>query len=104
VLQGHDHAYLRTYPLRGGRGVGTTGGGTVYVVSVSGDKYYDQAPRDYTEVGFTHVSTYQTIDLSARDHRLVYRSFDADGRERDAFTIEKPRRDGVALGASRARP
>ena len=27
--------------------------GTIYVVSVSGDKFYDQAPRDYTEVGFT---------------------------------------------------
>jgi hypothetical protein len=90
VLQGHDHAYLRTYPLRAGRRAGSPAEGTVYVVSVSGDKYYDQAPREYTEVGFTRVSTYQTIDLLARQNRLVYRSFDASGRERDGFTIEKP--------------
>jgi acid phosphatase type 7 len=89
VLQGHDHAYLRTYPMRQGRRVGSPAEGTVYVVSVSGDKYYDQDTRDYTEVGFTNVSTYQTIDLKTRENRLVYRSFDVSGRELDGFVIEK---------------
>lgn len=91
VLQGHDHAYLRTYPMRSGRRADSAAGGTVYVVSVSGDKYCDQNPRGVAEVGFTRVSTYQTIDLLAREKRLVYRSFDADGREVDGFTIDKPR-------------
>ena len=36
VLQGHDHAYLRSYPMRAGRRVDATAAGTVYVVSVSG--------------------------------------------------------------------
>ena len=90
VLQGHDHAYLRTYPMHGGRRAASPGEGTVYVVSVSGDKYCDQSPRDYTEVGFTQVSTYQTIDVKTREGRLEYRSIDVDGREHDRFTIEKP--------------
>ena len=86
VLQGHDHAYLRTYPMRDGR---RAAGGTIYVVSVSGDKYVEQSPRDYAEVGFTHVSTYQTIDVRPREGRLIYGAYDASGRERDRFTIEK---------------
>ena len=89
VLQGHDHAYLRTYPMRANRVVESPTEGTVYVVSVSGDKYCDQDPRGYTEVGFTGVSTYQTIDLISNPDRLVYRSFDISGVERDGFTIEK---------------
>jgi 3',5'-cyclic AMP phosphodiesterase CpdA len=89
VIQGHDHAYLRTYPMRGGRRTGSPAEGTVYTVSVSGDKFYDQDPREYTEVGFTHVSTYQTIDIQPCAGRLVYKAFDSDGRERDGFVIEK---------------
>jgi len=92
VLQGHDHAYLRTYPLRDGRRAETPAGGTVYVVAVSGDKFCDQDPRDYTEVGFTRVSTYQTIEVDPASNRLSYRSIDGDGRERDRFTITKPSR------------
>lgn len=90
VLQGHDHAYLRTYPMRGNQRVASAREGTVYIVSVSGDKYYDQNPRDHTEVGFTHVSTYQTIDINAHHNQLLYRSWDESGREVDRFAIEKP--------------
>ena len=35
ALQGHDHAYLRTYPMKDGKRVDTTNEGTVYIVSVS---------------------------------------------------------------------
>jgi 3',5'-cyclic AMP phosphodiesterase CpdA len=89
VLQGHDHAYLRTYPLRANRRAASVSDGTVYVVAVSGDKYYDQDPRDYTEVGLTHTSTYQTIDITGGG-RLAYRAWDAAGRVVDAFEIVKP--------------
>jgi acid phosphatase type 7 len=91
VLQGHDHAYQRTYPLRANRRAESPSEGTVYVEAVSGDKYVEQTPRWYTEVGFADTSTYQTIDIRARERRLIYRAFDVSGRELDAFTIEKPR-------------
>jgi len=89
ALQGHDHAYLRTYPMRGKQRVATARDGTIYVISVSGTKYYDQGPHDYTEAGFTKVSTYQVLDIQIQGNRLVYRAHDLDGKIRDEFVIQK---------------
>jgi 3',5'-cyclic AMP phosphodiesterase CpdA len=89
VLQGHDHAYLRTYPLRGHRRAGA-GQGTVYVIAVSGDKYVDPARRDYAARQASGVSTYQTIDIDSDPRRLTYRAWTEDGRLIDEFWIEKP--------------
>jgi hypothetical protein len=90
VLQGHDHAYLRTYPLHAGRRVATPAQGTVYLVSVSGTKFYPQASHDYTELGLTNVATWQVLDIQISGDRLVYRAIDGDGAVRDRFVIEKP--------------
>jgi len=89
ALQGHDHAYLRTYPLKNSKRVNDPKKGTIYIVSVSGTKHYDQDPRDYTEQGFTKIATYQVIDLQVSGPRLVYRAYDIDGTIRDHFVIEK---------------
>ncbi|MEI2722153.1 MAG: metallophosphoesterase family protein [Verrucomicrobiota bacterium] len=89
ALQGHDHAYLRTYPMNGQQRVATAKDGTIYTIAVSGTKHYDQAPHDYTEVGFTKVSTYQVLDIQINGHRLIYRAHDVDGKVRDEFVIEK---------------
>lgn len=96
VLQGHDHAYLRTYPMRGDRRVASSAEGTTYVVSVSGEKYCEQAPRDYTELGLTNVSTYQTIDIEIPQSRLIYRAWNLEGQELDRLVIEK--RSPLVLG------
>lgn len=89
ALQGHDHSYLRTYPMRGDRRVAHARDGTIYIVSVSGTKFYDQAPHEYTEVGFTKLSTYQVLDIEIQGNRLRYRAHDVDGVVRDEFVIEK---------------
>lgn len=90
ALQGHDHAYLRTPPMRGGKRVESYTDGTVYVVSVSGTKYYDMAPRDYALVAFAKVSTYQIIDIeTGAKNKLTYRAFDLKGDVKDEFVIEK---------------
>ena len=89
ALQGHDHAYLRTYPMKDQKKVGTTAEGTVYIVSVSGTKFYEQDPREYIEFGMTNVSTFQVLDIQISGNRLVYRSYDADGKLRDNLIIEK---------------
>ena len=89
ALQGHDHAYLRTYPMRSQKRAATAKNGTVYVISVSGTKHYEQPPHDYTEVGFTKVSTYQVLDIQIAGNRLIYRAHDVDGKVRDEFVIEK---------------
>ena len=93
VFQGHDHAYLRTYPLRAGQRVARPADGTIYLISVSGSKMYRQAQRSYTEIGFTNTATYSTIDLQPvvgrAGGRLTYRAYDTWGRVRDQFAIEK---------------
>ena len=89
ALQGHDHAYLRTYPMKGEQKVGSAAEGTIYIVSVSGTKFYDQEQHDYTEFGMTNVATYQVLDIQISGDRLVYRAYDVEGDKRDEFVIEK---------------
>ena len=89
ALQGHDHAYLRTYPMKGGKAVESPKDGTVYVVSVSGTKMYEQDGRDYMEFGMTNTPTYQVLDIQISGDRLVYRAYDIDGEKRDEIIIEK---------------
>jgi len=89
ALQGHDHAYLRTHPIRHGEMVSSTAEGTTYVVSVSGTKFYSQAKRPETVVGFTNVATWQVLDLRVEGDRLTYRAYDRRGQVRDEFVIDK---------------
>jgi len=89
VLQGHDHAYLRTYALRAHRRVAGPETGTTYLVAVSGDKFVDQPHRDYIAVGFTGVSTYQTFEIDESAGRLLYRAWTEDGKVVDELRIDK---------------
>ncbi len=89
ALQGHDHAYLRTYPLKNSQRVASPKEGTVYVLSVSGTKMYRQDQHDYTEFGMSNVATFQVLDIQISGNRLLYRAYDLDGKLRDEFVIEK---------------
>jgi hypothetical protein len=89
VLQGHDHAYQRTYPLRSHRRVGDRGNGTIYLIAVSGDKFVECTRRPYVEVSRSGVSTYQTFDIDSRSNRLTYRACAEDGTVIDELCIEK---------------
>ena len=88
ALQGHDHSYVRSYPIKGKKKA-PKGEGTIYVVSVSGTKYYKQNPIKFAQVAFTNVSTYQALDISIRGKQLHYRSYDGNGAIKDEFVIEK---------------
>ncbi len=96
VLQGHDHSYQRTYPLRGHRPVSGPDRGTIYLIAVSGDKYVDPAHREVAEVEFGRTSTYQMIEIDPAANRLRYRARDEGGKTVDAFEIEKPRSPFIA--------
>jgi 3',5'-cyclic AMP phosphodiesterase CpdA len=89
ALQGHDHAYLRTYPIKDNQRVESPEEGTVYVVSVSGTKFYDQADPWYEEFGMTKVSTYQVLDLTIEGATMTYKAYDIDGKIRDQLVIKK---------------
>jgi len=89
VLQGHDHAYARSHPLKGGRPAAAGERGTVYVISDSGAKMYD---IDTPYVGLmkktlTDVQSYQVIAVDGRT--LTFESYTADGRMVDAFVLNK---------------
>ena len=89
ALQGHDHAYLRTHPMKDQKPVASPAEGTVYIVSVSGTKYYEQAERDYTHTGLTKVSTYQVFGHQNQWQPPLLPAQDIDGNVRDEFIIEK---------------
>jgi len=89
ALQGHDHAYLRTWPMHGEKRAASPKEGTIYIVSVSGTKYYEQGNFDYTEFGMTNVSTYQVLDIRIDGDKLTYKAYDGEGKVRDEFVIEK---------------
>lgn len=89
ALQGHDHAYLRTYPMKNEKRVAEAKDGTIYIVSVSGTKFYDQDPREYTEFGMTKTATFQLLDITIEDNKLTYHAYDIDGVSKDTFVIEK---------------
>lgn len=93
VFCGHDHAYMRTYPLKSGQRVASPAEGTVYLVSVSGTKMYDQVDRDYMEARFTDTIVYSTIDILTETEkageRLILRTYDLEGELRDRLVIDK---------------
>lgn len=90
ALQGHDHGYLRTGPMYDGKAAASPAEGTIYVVSVSGTKYYDVEQHAYAKKTLDHVSTYQAIDIETGDsNKLTYRAYDKDGNVRDEFVIIK---------------
>ncbi|MEI6501464.1 MAG: metallophosphoesterase, partial [Armatimonadota bacterium] len=93
VFEGHEHAYMRTFPLKGGQKVGTPAEGTIYLISSSGTKLYEQVPAPYMEVNFTKTPMYNLIDiLPATDKagdKLTFRGYDLEGNVKDQFSIEK---------------
>lgn len=99
ALQGHDHAYLRTYPMKAGKVVLPSENadikpdhvGTRYLISVSGTKMYPQNKSYFIEKGFAKVATYQVFELAVTEDRLTYRAFDGAGKVKDALVVVKPR-------------
>jgi 3',5'-cyclic AMP phosphodiesterase CpdA len=90
VLQGHDHAYLRT-ELRsyGNVAAGATArseAGTMYVVSVSGPKQYEKGISPGRRRG-NKLQLYQVISVDGDE--LRYRAKTATGELYDGFTLRK---------------
>jgi len=89
ALQGHDHVYARSFPMKANEIVDDASQGTTYVVAYAGTKSYDRGATPHSEVHFDGVSTYQVIDVQISGDRLLYRAYDTDGNLRDSLEIEK---------------
>ncbi|MCF7824973.1 MAG: metallophosphoesterase family protein [Candidatus Marinimicrobia bacterium] len=91
VLQGHDHTFGRTYPLRKGKRVKGRQKGTVYINSVSGSKQYELEPaiEDVFEVTGENQQFYHVIDV--QPSKLILSSYTVDGELRDEIIIKPSR-------------
>ncbi|MDD3965900.1 MAG: metallophosphoesterase family protein [Candidatus Neomarinimicrobiota bacterium] len=90
VLQGHDHAYTRTYPLKKDKIVDDPAKGIAYVISVAGAKQYPIQSKfgDLFAVQKAESEQYfQTLSFYADS--LVYRSYTVSGDCHDHYVIRK---------------
>ncbi|WP_164985297.1 phosphodiester glycosidase family protein [Ammoniphilus sp. CFH 90114] len=92
VLVGHDHAYARTYPMKGGKNV-APGEGTVYVIAGStGPKFYPATKYSYIDALFdedTQMFTAITVD----GNELKLEATTIDGRVVDTHSLFKADRN-----------
>jgi acid phosphatase type 7 len=89
VLQGHDHNYSRTFRIKKGIRVKDHTKGTIYVISVSGPKFY-KAETQHEELMARVDAGRQLFQVIRVDgNRLFYESFDVKGELFDSFTLEK---------------
>ncbi|MBN2781554.1 MAG: metallophosphoesterase family protein, partial [Candidatus Marinimicrobia bacterium] len=90
VLQGHDHAYTRTWPLRGGKIVEDPSKGVSYIISVAGSKQYPIKSK-FTDLYAVQeaegLQYFQTLHFT--QDSLVYKSYTADGNCHDKLVIKK---------------
>jgi large repetitive protein len=89
VLNGHEHIYLRTYPMNGGKPA-QEGKGTTYVVAgTTGPKFYSLTQRDWQKVTDAELTQmYATVEMEGNDLKFVTKT--VGGRVVDQFTLTKP--------------
>ncbi|MCM3340968.1 phosphodiester glycosidase family protein [Paenibacillus sp. MER TA 81-3] len=88
AMNGHDHVYVRTYPLRGGKPVGE-GEGTTYVVGgSSGPKFYPVTPREWQlKVDGEQTQIYGAIEIVGGELKFTVKTI--GDRLVDEFTLRK---------------
>ena len=89
VLQGHDHTYGRTYPLKGGQIVTAGDKGTVYVVSSSGEKFYKQNTLYLGLMAKTVLDTQLFQVISFEKNSIHFKAFTVNEEVIDEFTVRK---------------
>lgn len=95
VLQGHNHEYSRSYPLRGGKVTGDgddpvrNRAGTVYVVpNTTGPKFNEKKDDQFYHK--VHMQNYKQMfgGVSLKGKTLTYEAYDVDGQLVDKFVLE----------------
>lgn len=86
ILQGHDHAYARgmkKIPYENGPEFS----GTMYVISVSGSKMYEENKKDWMDKSGGHTQLYQLVTVEG--DVLSYKCYTATGELYDSFELVK---------------
>lgn len=89
VMNGHDHIYLRTYPMKG-NAPAADGDGTTYIIpGATGPKFYDLTPRPWQYIyNDEDVQMFSSVVVSGS--KLTVETKTIDGRVVDTFELEKP--------------
>jgi len=95
VLQGHNHEYSRSYPLRDGKTVGDGGNivndreGTVYVVTNTAGQKFNEKKDDqfYHQVHFQNEKQ-MFAGIRIQADTLTFQAYDVDGEKLDEFVIQ----------------
>lgn len=86
VFVGHQHVYMRTYPMYAGKIQQQPQEGIVYVMGNAGTKHYNYDNFDYM-AGVHEGANYQVIDIVG--DVLALTAKDAEGKVIDTYTIDK---------------
>lgn len=75
VMNGHDHVYLRTYPMKGGQPV-ADGEGTTYIVGgSSGPKFYTVTERSWQRItDGEQVQMYVAAEIDGNEMKFVVKT------------------------------
>jgi acid phosphatase type 7 len=84
VLNGHEHSYQRTFPIRSGK-VTSAGDGTVYVTTGGGGAdLHEVSAADHAEVV---ISQHHYVSCNVNGGRLQFDAVNPDGQLLDSHTI-----------------
>ncbi|GAA0843116.1 hypothetical protein GCM10008915_43480 [Bifidobacterium pullorum subsp. gallinarum] len=88
VLNGHDHIYIRSYPMMDNQ-IAADGQGTTYVVAgSSGPKFYSHTERGWHEVvDDEQTQMYASVEVKGDELHFVTKT--VGGRVVDEFTLTK---------------
>lgn len=94
VLQGHNHEYSRSYPLRDGKVTGATDkpvsdhAGTVYVVTnTSGPKFNEKKEDQFYHAVHFQNSMQMFAAIQVEGNTLTYTAYTSDGEQVDTFKV-----------------
>ncbi|WP_178023587.1 metallophosphoesterase family protein [uncultured Paenibacillus sp.] len=89
VLQGHNHEYSRSYPLRDGQ-IAPDGKGTVYVVTNTSGPKFNVLKKDKFYHALHSQPNEQTFaGITVSELTLTYAAYAVDGGKLDEFTLTR---------------
>ena len=88
VLNGHDHIYQRSKPLRGGQVTTVEEGGIVYIVSGAGNQAsYACGEADWSAVAYCSESYGLYSRITVNGNSLLVEAIDEDGIVKDYYVM-----------------
>ena len=88
VMNGHDHIYLRTYPMKGGQPASGGNGITYIIPGATGPKFYDLTPRPWQMVvDDDNTQMYSAVQVDGDTLKVVTKT--TSGRVVDTFELVK---------------